>query len=139
VNNPKVARKFRINMKLSASGQIDRLLRREKALARFGTFAFREENLQAVLNEAARVCAECLNVPFSKICKFQQKYANSNRKRTTYALLPVRGGEMALSASPFQWLTKVLRKDGHLRRASRKFVQMSKIPTPTACPHLSRP
>jgi two-component sensor histidine kinase len=29
--------------------------------------------LQTVLNEAARVCAECLNVPFSKICKFQQE------------------------------------------------------------------
>jgi two-component sensor histidine kinase len=47
------------------------LLRREKALATFGTFAFREPNLQAVLNEAARVCAACLGVPFSKICKYQ--------------------------------------------------------------------
>lgn len=51
--------------------QVEKLLRREKALATFGTFAFRESNLQAVLEEAARVCAECLAVPFSKICRYQ--------------------------------------------------------------------
>jgi two-component sensor histidine kinase len=51
--------------------QVEKLLRREKALATFGTFAFREPNLQAVLEEAARVCAECLAVPFSKICRYQ--------------------------------------------------------------------
>jgi two-component sensor histidine kinase len=47
------------------------LLRREKALADFGTFAFREPNLQIVLDEAARVSAECLGASFSKICKFR--------------------------------------------------------------------
>jgi two-component sensor histidine kinase len=47
------------------------LLRREKALATFGTFAFREVALQPILDEAARVCADCLNVPFSKICRYQ--------------------------------------------------------------------
>jgi two-component sensor histidine kinase len=47
------------------------LMRREKALSSFGTFAFHEQDLQAILDEAARVCAECLEVPFSKICKFQ--------------------------------------------------------------------
>ena len=51
--------------------KITKLLHREKALANFGTFAFREANLQVVLDEAARVCTECLNVPFSKICRFQ--------------------------------------------------------------------
>lgn len=57
--------------KLAAVNQIEKLLRREKALATFGTFAFREPELQVVLEEAARVCAECLEVPFSKICRYQ--------------------------------------------------------------------
>lgn len=55
----------------SDTEQIEKLLRREKALALFGTFAFREANLQAVLEQAARVCAECLDVPFSKICRYR--------------------------------------------------------------------
>jgi two-component sensor histidine kinase len=50
---------------------VEKLLRRERALADFGTFAFREPQLQAILDEAARVCAECLEVPFSKVCRFQ--------------------------------------------------------------------
>lgn len=56
---------------LSDAAKIERLLRREKALADFGTFAFHETKLQPILNQAARVCADCLGVPFSKICKFQ--------------------------------------------------------------------
>jgi len=59
--------------KSSLVAQVDKLLRREKALGTFGTFAFQELDLQIVLDEAARVCAECLDVPFSKICKFQPK------------------------------------------------------------------
>jgi two-component sensor histidine kinase len=61
-----------VNMtsKITAA-RIEALLRREKALSSFGTLAFRESSLQAVLEEAARVCAECLGVPFSKICRFQ--------------------------------------------------------------------
>jgi two-component sensor histidine kinase len=55
----------------SDTEQIERLLRREKALALFGTFAFRETDLQVVLEQAARVCAECLNVPFCKICRYR--------------------------------------------------------------------
>jgi two-component sensor histidine kinase len=56
---------------LPAEQQIEKLLLREKALANFGTFAFSETNLDKILAEAARVCAECLGVAFSKICKFQ--------------------------------------------------------------------
>jgi two-component sensor histidine kinase len=47
------------------------LLRREKALASFGTFAFREIDLQPILDEAAKVCAECMGVSYSKICKYR--------------------------------------------------------------------
>jgi two-component sensor histidine kinase len=52
--------------------QIEKLLRREQALADFGTFAFAETSLDKILFEAARVCAESLGAPFSKVCKFQQ-------------------------------------------------------------------
>jgi two-component sensor histidine kinase len=58
---------------LSTPAQVQRLLRREKALGEFGTFAFRETDLRAVLDEAARVCAECLGAPFSKICQYQEE------------------------------------------------------------------
>jgi two-component sensor histidine kinase len=51
--------------------KIESLLRREKALADFGTFAFRETRLQSILDQAALVCANCLDVPFSKICRFR--------------------------------------------------------------------
>jgi two-component sensor histidine kinase len=51
--------------------QNTRLLRREKALANFGTFAFRATDLQPILDEAARVCAESMGAAFSKICKYQ--------------------------------------------------------------------
>jgi len=50
---------------------IKRLFHREKALADFGTFAFRETELRKILDQAARVCADCLGVPFSKICQFR--------------------------------------------------------------------
>ena len=50
---------------------IKRLYSREKALADFGTFAFRETELRKILDHAARVCADCLGVPFCKICQFR--------------------------------------------------------------------
>jgi two-component sensor histidine kinase len=52
--------------------QIEKLLSQQKALATFGTFAFAERDLNKVLSEAARVCADCLDIPFSKICKYQK-------------------------------------------------------------------
>ncbi len=49
-----------------------RLLRQQAALAAFGSFAFRERDLQKVLMEAARVCAEGLGVPFCKVCQYRE-------------------------------------------------------------------
>jgi two-component sensor histidine kinase/CheY-like chemotaxis protein len=49
--------------------EVGRLLRQQTALAKFGSFAFRESDLGKVLTEAARVCAEGLNVPFCKVCR----------------------------------------------------------------------
>jgi hypothetical protein len=50
---------------------IERLLRQQAALAAFGTFAFRETDLLAILTEAARICAASLDVPFCKICRYR--------------------------------------------------------------------
>lgn len=53
------------------SGEIKRLRRQQAALASFGSYALGEPDLQKVLTEAARVCAEGLNVPFCKICRYR--------------------------------------------------------------------
>jgi two-component sensor histidine kinase len=50
---------------------VARLLRQQAALANFGSYAFREPVLLNILNEAARVCAEGLDVPFCKICRYR--------------------------------------------------------------------
>jgi GAF domain-containing protein len=56
----------------SNDDMIDKLRRQQAAIADFGTFAFRENDLSTVLNEAARVCAEALNVRYSKICRYRE-------------------------------------------------------------------
>jgi two-component sensor histidine kinase len=56
---------------VSGTRTVDALLRQQAALAKFGSFAFRETDLQKVLTEAARVCAECMTVPFAKICRYR--------------------------------------------------------------------
>jgi DNA-binding response OmpR family regulator len=53
------------------SDEIRRLRRQQQALAEFGGFALGERELGKVLTEAARVCAECFEVPFCKICRFR--------------------------------------------------------------------
>lgn len=56
-----------------SSRTIEKLLRQQAALANFGSFAFSESDLQKILTEAARICAESLNVPYSKICRYRPK------------------------------------------------------------------
>jgi two-component sensor histidine kinase len=51
--------------------QVRKLLRQQAAVANFGSFALRESDLLKILTEAARVCAECLGVPFSKVCRYR--------------------------------------------------------------------
>jgi two-component sensor histidine kinase len=51
--------------------KVRKLLRQQAAIARFGSFALREGDLQKVLTEATRVCAESLNVPFAKVCRYR--------------------------------------------------------------------
>ena len=52
---------------------VERLLRQQAALAKFGSFAFRETDLLRILNEAARICADSLNVPFCKVVRYRSK------------------------------------------------------------------
>ena len=54
-----------------SSGTVEELRRQQAALATFGSFAFREDNLQTILTEAARACACALGVPHSKICQYR--------------------------------------------------------------------
>ena len=51
--------------------QVAKLLRQQTAVANFGSFALRESDVLKVLTEAARVCAECLSVPYSKVCRYR--------------------------------------------------------------------
>ena len=51
--------------------EIDKLRRQQSAIADFGTFAIHEHDLQKILSEAARVCAEGLGTKFSKICSYR--------------------------------------------------------------------
>jgi len=54
-----------------AAAQVQKLLRQQAAIARFGSFALRERDLGKILTEAVRVCAEGLSVPFSKVCQYR--------------------------------------------------------------------
>jgi signal transduction histidine kinase len=54
-----------------AAAQVQKLLRQQAAIARFGSFALRERDLNKILTEAVRVCAEGLSVPFSKVCQYR--------------------------------------------------------------------
>jgi two-component sensor histidine kinase len=54
-----------------AAAKVRKLLRQQAAVAGFGSFALRQSDLLTVLTEAARVCAEGLSVPFSKVCRYR--------------------------------------------------------------------
>lgn len=54
-----------------AAAQVQKLLRQQAAIARFGSFALRERDLDKILAEAVRVCADGLDVPFSKVCRYR--------------------------------------------------------------------
>ena len=54
-----------------AAAQVQKLLRQQAAIARFGNLALRERDLTKILSEAARACAEGLDVPFSKVWRYR--------------------------------------------------------------------
>ncbi len=51
--------------------KMQKLLRQQTAIARFGSFALRELDLTNILGEAVRVCAEGLGVAFSQVCRYR--------------------------------------------------------------------
>ncbi len=55
-----------------APAKLRNLLRQQAAIADFGTFALRQNDLMTVLTEAARVCALGLDVPFCKVCRYRE-------------------------------------------------------------------
>lgn len=61
---------------MSSVRTIERLLRQQASLARFGSFAFGETDLQKILDEAVRICAESLHVPFCKICRHRPEHGD---------------------------------------------------------------
>src|SRR5690349_4506307 len=55
------------------AANVSKVLRQQAAIASFGSFALRQSDLMTVLNEAAKVCAEGLSVPFSKVCRYRPR------------------------------------------------------------------
>ena len=53
--------------------EVRKLLRQQAAVAQFGSFALRESDLMKILTQAAQVCAECLSVPYSKVCRYRER------------------------------------------------------------------
>jgi two-component sensor histidine kinase len=51
---------------------VRKLLRQQAAIAGFGSFALYECDLLKILTQAAKVCAEGLGVPFSKVCRYRE-------------------------------------------------------------------
>jgi signal transduction histidine kinase len=51
--------------------RIRKLLRQQAAIASFGSFALRQSDLEKILAEAARVCADGLGAPFCKVCRYR--------------------------------------------------------------------
>jgi two-component sensor histidine kinase/DNA-binding NarL/FixJ family response regulator len=63
--------KANLALDANSGATINRLLRQQAALAGFGSFALQESDLGRVLTEAARVCAQGLDVPFCKVCRYR--------------------------------------------------------------------
>jgi two-component sensor histidine kinase len=53
------------------NNEVKKLLRQQSVLATFGTFAYRELDVMKVMTEAARICADSLEVPFCKVCRYR--------------------------------------------------------------------
>jgi two-component sensor histidine kinase/DNA-binding NarL/FixJ family response regulator len=58
-------------LQTAESEEVIKLRRQQAALAGFGSFALGERDLSKVLAEAARVCADGLEVPYCKVCRYR--------------------------------------------------------------------
>jgi two-component sensor histidine kinase len=61
----------RSKKKAEIISEFERVLRQQEALAAFGKYAFREEKLDAILTEAARLCAGGAGVKFCKVLRYR--------------------------------------------------------------------
>jgi two-component sensor histidine kinase/DNA-binding response OmpR family regulator len=59
-------------LRVDDAAKVRKLLRQQAAIAGFGSFALRQPDLLKTLSEAARACAEGLDVPFSKVCRYRE-------------------------------------------------------------------
>src|ERR1700733_15723737 len=57
----------------SETSEVKRLRRQQAALAGFGSYALGESDLSRVLTEAARFCAEGLEDPFCRVCRYRSE------------------------------------------------------------------
>jgi len=53
------------------AARVENFLRQQAAIADFGSFALREDDLEKILAAAARACADGMNVPFCKVCRYR--------------------------------------------------------------------
>jgi signal transduction histidine kinase/CheY-like chemotaxis protein len=58
----------------NSASKVRKLLRQQAAIARFGSFALQQWDMSKILAEAVRVCAEGLNVPFAKVCRYRPEH-----------------------------------------------------------------
>ncbi len=59
---------------MSGTSAIEGLRHQQAALAAFGSFVLSENDLSRILHDAARVCANSLNVPYAKICQYREDH-----------------------------------------------------------------
>jgi two-component sensor histidine kinase len=57
--------------KSTKRSRVQKLQQQQTALAQFGAYAFRQPDLQSILTEGARLCAEGLNVPYCKVLRYR--------------------------------------------------------------------
>jgi two-component sensor histidine kinase len=103
-----------------ADPMIRKLLRQQAAIAGFGSFALHQSDLLKILSEAAKVCAEGLDVPFSKVCRYR-KVENDLRIEVGHGWkegvigVVVRADETSPQGRAFStgqpWICNDLRKD----------------------------
>ena len=72
---------------------VEKLLRQQSALAGFGSFAFKETDLLAILTEAARVCAASLGVAYCKVCQYRPVERRENPEIGIGLHVPAEGGD----------------------------------------------
>jgi two-component sensor histidine kinase len=52
--------------------KVRKLLRQQAAIAEFGSFVLRHNDLPKILTEAARACAAGIGAPYAKVCKYRE-------------------------------------------------------------------